>query len=317
MGHWVPTGGHYFTAGLKRPLGCTGWRVSPLTLGTAALGQPYAGLPAPTATEVNRLFDVAFTAGVNFVDCAPSYNTEQTVGSAIARHFMVRVATKVQASDDIVAVIAESRKRLRRFRLDLVYVQADSIDGQSRALDILRGLQARHWLRWIGASVYDARFAVAALQDGVEVLQMPYNLLDRRLTSTRYMDASMRNRTLVEQASIVSTAIVIRSAWLRGALAGGPAPDHVKDAVRMVRRRLFCRKSQLPEVALRFALAAPAASVIIGPRTVAEFSEAVRAQLKGPLPFWRQWAVDSIAHDDSTVIDPRTWGGDTGVFSGY
>ena len=74
----------------QNPLGRTGLKVSPLALGTAALGIDY-GLPGsadfkrPAFESSVDLVRRAFDAGINFFDTAPAYGVaEDVLGSALA-----------------------------------------------------------------------------------------------------------------------------------------------------------------------------------------------------------------------------------------
>lgn len=187
-----------------RLLGRTGMRVSPLCLGSVFFG---TGVPQ---AEVNRIFDAALDAGINFVDTAeiyqrPAYGAaEESVGIALEgqRHRVV-LATKKRydprqfrtggpsdhslSRHHIVTAVEASLRRLRTDYLDLYYphhVDPDtSFEESLRAFD---DLVRAGKVRAIGLSNHPAWKVVEALWiadrrsfSPVACVQTLYNLLDR------------------------------------------------------------------------------------------------------------------------------------------
>jgi len=282
--------------------------ISALTLGTAALVQPYAGLPPPTRQDALRLVLAAVHDGVTMIDTAPSYGSEELVGIAASGRPKVMMATKIsphlRTSRHVWHQLGASRAALGRDCLDVVQLHnatATDFSHTAMVLDVLREAQAKRQVRWVGASVYAVDDARAALRAGVDVVQIAYNLLDQRI-----IDADMVRPSLVEQARRAGVILLGRSPWLRGALAGGPCPPAARQAAQRARRVLLARDRDLPRLALRFALQGPA-SVIVGVRTVEEWTQAARWIAEGHLPIWRQILTAFCASDDPAVIDPRRW----------
>lgn len=289
-----------------RPFGAGPW-CSVLTLGTAALARPYAGGFPPDPDYALALIGQAIDRfGVNLLDTAPAYGSEGLVGIAAARWPHVMVATKLTTDGGtgipVWRQIEHSRSALQRDRIDLVQIHNATVwtfrDG--RAMNDLHEARSKGWIRMIGASVYTAPEASEAIRAGVDVLQVPYNLLDQR----------MRTLGVLTRAQKAGVGVLARSVWLRGALAACDAdvPPVVRVAAWRTRMRLLASRETFPSLALRFALQSPVASVVIGPRTVDELDQAYRAAIAGPLPWWRAGLASGCQkYATETIMDPRTW----------
>ncbi len=281
----------------QRPFGAGPW-VSVLTLGTAALARPYAGGFPPNSDLARSLIEEAIGRyGVNLIDTAPSYGSEHLVGDVLARYPAVMVATKV--TDRLVpsTEIDYSRRVLGRDRLDLLQIHnATTRDlGDSRIMDAVFTAKGLGHARLVGASVYTVQEAKAAIAAGFDVLQVPLNLLDQRLLG------------VLTEARQAGVAVLARSVWLRGALAGSvDVPELVSEAALRAKARLWASDRDFPTLALRFALGAAVASLVIGPRTSDELFQAVKAADAGPLPWWRLKLAAGCAWHDP-LVDPRTW----------
>ncbi len=283
--------------------------MSRLVLGTAAFG-PYAGQPALQPWEIIPLLRAAADAGIRWIDTAPSYGgAEEAIGAALAYRFPNEflVATKVAADADYLTVRASVRRslaQLRRERLDLVYVHnATTRVRSSPALDALRRAHDRGQVGRIGATVYTEAEALAAIEADLNVIQVPYHLLDRRMRATVF-----------EAARHAGVTVYVRSVWARGLLTPRLIGDDrfpveaFADAER-IRFRLWTTWEQLPDVALQFALHDDrVAGALIGVRTPQELDQAVQAATRR-LPWWRAaLAATWRQNSDPKAWDPRTWG---------
>lgn len=292
--------------------------VSQLTLGTAALAQPYAGEKPPDRAEARKLIWCAADAGCTLVDTAPGYGSEELLGEAFHNYSgcaQMKVATKVPARlrhpRHVFAALDDSRRALNRQWLDIVQVHNPTVQDFvcSPVLDGLREAKSRGILRWIGASVYTVQEATTALVAGVDVLQVPYNLLDQRMAR---FDYNGWGETVFAEARRRNVLVLGRSPWLRGMLAAKAAePKQALQAAFRAERLLLAHYTTIADYALRFALAGPD-SVIVGPRTVVEWDAAVRSANNGPLPRWRQFMARFCASDDPDVWDVRRWDKEVG-----
>jgi len=178
-----------------RPLPRTGLVLSPLSLGTAALGERLGDGAAVNRAGVNgagvdaagvdaagvdaaRTVDLALASGITYVDTAPHYGigrSERRIGAALARapRDTFVLSTKVgrtideQAGteafdfspDAVLSVLAGSLGRLGLSRADIVYVHdPDYAEAEARsgAFPALAALRAEGTVRAIGAGMNQA-----------------------------------------------------------------------------------------------------------------------------------------------------------------
>jgi aryl-alcohol dehydrogenase-like predicted oxidoreductase len=183
-----------------RQMGNSGVRVSVIGLGTNRFGSPEV-----PQTEVNKIIDAAFDAGINFIDTANVYNdgrSEETLGNALkGRMDKVVVATKFSfprktsanswgaSRYQMMQAVEESLRRLQSDHIDLFYCHrwdnTTPIEETLRALDDLIRVGK---VRYIGASLYAswqlAHANVLAELKGwtpFVVLQSEYNMLKREV----------------------------------------------------------------------------------------------------------------------------------------
>lgn len=292
-----------------RPFGRTGVKVSPLALGTMMFGGK------TDYTESARIIDSAIDAGINLIDSANIYSrgvSEEFTGKALKQNgqrHKVFLASKVHLpmhdSDanlrgssrrHIIEQAENSLRRLETDYLDLYQIHRPApdtaIDETLRALD---DLVRSGKVRYIGSSTFAGWQAVEALWAAKELglnrfvsEQPPYNLLDRRI-----------ERELVPVAQTWGLALLPWSPIGGGLLSGkyrlGQAPEQGRyiDPSPLQARRLTPRiydviepLSQLAErkgvplsqLALAWTVQQPGVtSSIIGPRTLAQFEDALAA----------------------------------------
>jgi aryl-alcohol dehydrogenase-like predicted oxidoreductase len=183
-----------------RTLGGTGWRVSPLALGTMMLGAWGNQDRADCLRIVHRALD----AGVNLVDTADVYafgETEEIVGEALAgsRRDHVILATKAHGpmSDDpnhrgnsrrwLTKACEDSLRRLRTDHIDLFQLHRPDPDTDlDETLGALTDLVRAGKVRAVGTSTFQAEEIVEALWCAdarghvrLRCEQPPYNIFVR------------------------------------------------------------------------------------------------------------------------------------------
>jgi aryl-alcohol dehydrogenase-like predicted oxidoreductase len=183
-----------------RQLGRAGVRVSSIGLGTNRFGSDK--LPQE---EVNKILDVALECGINFIDCADTYErgrAEETLGQALkGRRNRFILATKGvlpvgQGPNDrgasryhIRQAIEASLRRLHTDHIDLYYMHRwDNTTPIEETLRALDDLVRQGIVGYVGASDYAAwQLAYANLLAEVRgwppfvVLQACYHMLDRQV----------------------------------------------------------------------------------------------------------------------------------------
>jgi aryl-alcohol dehydrogenase-like predicted oxidoreductase len=294
-----------------RPLGRTGIRISAVSLGTVALGVEY-GIDAPgefgrpDEAAALALLRHAADSGITLVDTAPAYGeSEALVGRAIGGDSRVMIATKVSATAPVAESLDASRRALGRATLDIVQIHnatADMMGGP--VTDALLNARRRGVLRFLGATVYGEEAALAAIDFGqFDLIQVALNVLDQRMLAH-----------VVPRAVTDSVAIVVRSAFLKGALTPKaqwlPAPlAPLAKAAEGVRDLLAGGAWEaLPEAAFRYCLSVPSvSSVLSGARTVEELDQAMAAEAAGPLSETQMAAASKLGLTDERLLNPTYW----------
>jgi aryl-alcohol dehydrogenase-like predicted oxidoreductase len=296
----------------NRPLGRTGLTVSALSLGTVPLGTNYGigaldQLTRPGEEDAVALVRHAVERGITLIDTAPAYgDAEQIVGRAAAGDRRVIVATKVDARGDVAASIEASRRRLGRDVLDIVQVHsatAEVIGGGAvtRALVMARDQGS---VRVLGATVYDVAAARAVIRSGeYGVLQVALSVLDQRML-----------RDVIPEAAAAGVGVVVRSAFLKGALTRRAL--WLPDALAPLRRAAERARDELaggswddlPRAALRYCLSASeVSSVLVGVRTIAEVDAAADAAAAGPLDRDALTRAAALGIEQDELLNPARW----------
>ncbi|AWR99044.1 aldo/keto reductase [Metallosphaera hakonensis] len=180
-----------------RDFGKTGVKVSAIGMGTYYDPQwivlSRIGIAPSKERRINAL-KIGLEGGINFIDTAELYNTEELVAEAIKNYDREKIfiATKVWPShlkyDSLIKAAKNSLKRLKTKYIDLY-----QIHFPSRTVPIGESMSAMEKLvddgliRFIGVSNFNLEQLKKA-QDSlkkyqVSSIQMPYSLVDRRIES--------------------------------------------------------------------------------------------------------------------------------------
>ncbi|MEU6769763.1 aldo/keto reductase [Streptomyces sp. NPDC046759] len=308
-----------------RTLGRSGVEVTPLGLGTAALGNLYTPLDDEQAHDAVR---AAWQRGIRYFDTAPHYGlglSERRLGAALRQydraHYTVstkvgrRLETADGGGDDLAhgfAVPATHRRvwdfsadgirrtleasltRLGLDRVDVVYLH-DPDDHAEQAFregyPALEKLRAEGVVGAIGAGMNQARMLTRFVRDtDVDVVLCAgrYTLLDRSAASE-----------LLPTAAEHGVPVVLGGVFNSGLLAD-PAPDSTYNYARapqeLVARALLMKSvaerhgTTLRAAALAFSAAHPAVvCVLAGARSAPEVHDCAD-QFAVPVPagFWQE-----------------------------
>ncbi len=308
----------------RRSLGSRGPNISAIALGTVSLGVDY-GIRAPgqsgqpDAAQAQALLRFAREHDVSLFDTAPAYGTsEEILGQGLGADGAAVFATKVSVPKDgdggtptgealrdvIRTSVARSRERLGRERLDVVQIHNATVEliEEGELTRILEALRAEGQIAQLGASVYTEAEALAAIACGsFQVLQVAYNLLDRKMAA-RVFPAAQR----------AGIGVLVRSAYLKGALTDKaeflpPELAALRTTVNALLRVLGATYAELPSIAVRYCLSADIASVLIGARTIGELEVALMAAKQPPLSVEQLAAIESVSVPDERLLNPATW----------
>lgn len=187
------------------PLGRTGIRVSPITIGAWQLGGPLFldgrsdGHPDPGEANVIRMIHELGDRGVNAIDTAEQYSageSERRVGKAlsdrrdrwvISTKFGYRVGPEGTREDDsspetILPSLEGSLKRLGTDYIDVyLYHCAPEPENVAAGKAVLEAAKEQGKIRAYGISTGRPQVLKTMVEhDAIEVLQFPSSLLDER-----------------------------------------------------------------------------------------------------------------------------------------
>lgn len=262
-------------------------RATRLILGTAQLGMAYGVANRQGAPDTDRargIVQAAWAGGVREFDTARAYgDSEAVLGRALRELGLAasaRIVTKTDPAWDGLDAdllrrgVEESLRRTGAGRLHGLLLHREGLLGLwNQGLgQMLRKLADEGLVERVGVSVYSVGAAQAALElDGLDLVQLPSNILDRRFEAAGVFETAER----------LGRTIHVRSVFLQGLLLMAPqeVPEHLAPARSVVEefQRLAGAHGLSPlEAALRFAARSYAgAGMLFG----AETPEQVRANV--------------------------------------
>ena len=279
--------------------------------GHSRLGQSYGATEAESIAVIHRALDL----GINVVDTARLYGTEEVVGRAlVGRRDEVVLSTKALPVDgdaplsaaSLRASVEQSLGRLRTDRIDLFFIHGMKVGDVDHTRDVLvpelRALQAEGKIRYLAASEafasdngHDALGqSLDAGDDWYDVLMVGHNPFnpsarDRVLAATEARGIGVYVMFAVRKA--LASAEGVRRVVADLVATGQLDPSSV-DPERPLGFLLDEGvATSLPEAAYRFARHEPGCHVVLtGTGSVDHLADNVRAINGPPLP------ADQLAH---------------------
>lgn len=272
-----------------RPLGMTDLHVTPICVGTSALGgfPELFGYDVDTTTAVGTV-SRAFEGPFNFIDTSNEYghggDSERRIGEAIARAGGVPpgvvVATKVDplpGSSDfsgarVRASVEESMLRLGLEHLPLVYLhdpERMSFEQGTEpggALDALVDLKNQGVIGWLGVAGGSIELELQYVQTGA---------IDVVLSHNRFTLVQQTAVPLMDEAAARGIGFVNAAPFGGGILAKGPdamasysyspASERTLERVRDMERACRLHEVPLAAAALQFSMSDPrVTSTVVG-----------------------------------------------------
>ena len=281
-----------------RRMGRTGLKVSELSLGTMTFGT-YTDFD-----EAERMLDLSFDAGINFIDTADAYGggqSEEMLGkllgarreeAILATKFFNPMGTGINDSGmsrvRIFKAIEASLKRLRTDYIDLYYIHhVDTQTPLEEMLEALNDLVRSGKVRYIACSNYEAWRLMESLwvSDSrgwarFECYQPQYNLLTRDIEEELVPLCRYKGLGLVSWRPLANGILTGKYRGEDGAIQGTRSADkwvfnpqffalnadEILDVVLEIANELSCSPAQ---VATRWILdQMGVTSVIVGARNI-------------------------------------------------
>jgi aryl-alcohol dehydrogenase-like predicted oxidoreductase len=269
----------------------------------------------PSKDEVAAILVRAVALGVGYLDTAPAYGDAETMlGRLLPEGHGLRIVTKTPLVPDERIEARHGRQWLESFERSLGRLRIDSVygllvhqaadlgkPGWQHLVEALHVLKTRGLVGRVGVSVYDEQqLALAESRFRLELVQLPFNALDRRPIASGLL-ARLKAR---------GTEVHARSVFLQGLLL--MAPSELPEFFQPMRSALtglheeWARRGLSPVAAcLAFALRQTEIdAAIVGVNRPAEFAEIEAAVAAAGEIDAELGAVPEVA---PIYLDPSRW----------
>jgi len=290
-----------------------------LVIGAAQLGMHYGINNVSGQPDIDSVYDIvktAFNSGVTRFDTAQAYGiSEDVLGQAFDKFNIgakVKVYSKLHPKLDLgdgAAVRLSVEDSLRKLKIDrlegLLVHNEDGVRFWGEGLgDVLRGLVVQGKVKLTGISFYTPQKALDALDiDGIDILQIPANILDHRFEQSG----------VFKKAQDCRKSIVVRSVFLQGLLLMDP--ETVSKKLNMAKESLIAfrelasrRKFQPNELALKYVLSKwHHADVIVGAETVKQVADNLKVAGQNLAEDCIQEIDNTFRETEERIINPDCW----------
>ncbi len=286
-----------------------------LCLGTVQFGMHY-GIHntlgrQPTEEEVFGVLNAALDTGIRMFDTASAYGTAEAL---LGRYGLAarggRIISKLHPAEggERRDVRNEIRRSLVRLAVSRLYCymlhRVEDLDDAS-VMDAMDEAKAHGWTDTIGVSIYSPEDAVRAAEDSrIDIIQVPYNVLDQRLDDGDFFKRAKEN----------GKEVFARSTFLQGLLLMHPADAETKVAGSGVYVEQFqsmaAEDGFLPrEAAMLYALCHTGISyVVFGVDTGAQLRENTALRSKCPaFSATYQKLYGAFRDVDVNILEPQRW----------
>jgi aryl-alcohol dehydrogenase-like predicted oxidoreductase len=293
-------------------------RLSRIGLGTVQFAADY-GISnrdgRPSEAEVAAILARAVDDGIGYLDTAAGYaDAEMLIGRHLPAGHRVRIVTKLPPIVEeaiterhrgvVLAAVANSLDRLRSAAVHgvLIHRAGDlAKPGWQHLVEALRGAKARGWTSAIGVSVYDdSDLALVESRFTPDIVQLPFNALDRRLAESGWLDRLRASGVEVHA----------RSLFLQGLLLMEPAtlPNFfapVSETLGRLHANWAAEKLTPLSGCLRCVMDRSDIDVaIVGVNRLQELAE-IEAAVSGLTEVTADFAPTAAV--DTLYLDPRRW----------
>jgi len=288
---------------------------SKLILGTVQLGLNYGvnnSFGKPTLSQSFEILINAYDNGIRILDTAEAYGDSQEVIGKFHKknpNKKFEIITKLAANTvfqdtTIIDVIREDCKVLQVEKLHgYMFHDYDSFKGSDKQFKLLLKAKELGLVEKIGTSLYtnEALEDVINNYEGVNIIQIPFNLLDNE----------SKRKDILEKAKAKDIEVHTRSAFLQGLffkevteLSKIVAP--LKPYLGKIKKIEVSQGLKTEELALKYALSKPYIDyVLIGVDNVQQLLKniAVSQQQKN-IDFSE---IDSIQVIEKELLNPANW----------
>ncbi len=294
-----------------------------LCLGTVQFGMDYGirGKRKPPLAESLELLDYAVQNGVRTIDTANAYGeAEDVVGAYLEKHPSVRkeitLISKFRPNllDDVPperyysvmkANLEESFRRLHTDTLDGYLLHSARYVFNDDIIAALRRLKKEGYVKSIGVSVYETEEARKGILRGdLDVLQLPYSMLDQRMLQSGIFALAMERRFPLHT----------RSAFVQGLVMMEPeeVPPFLREKATPILKEVssICRETGLTRTQLSIGFVKQQSAVthlVFGVRNMEQLREDISAFQQGLSDGVMRELEKRFAHVEADIVMPSLW----------
>ena len=189
-------------------------------LGTVQFGMNYGiqNNGRPNLELVFNILDEAISNGVFCFDTAMAYgNAEQILGKYICERKInkdyLKIITKGNSQSDLQIIINNIKNSIENINIEQVYgfLFHDSTVVYSKSkMNLLSEIKAIGYAKNVGVSIYTPDEALKALEYGIDIIQVPYNLFDSRLDKVDFFKkAKSKNIEVFARSSLLQGLVLM------------------------------------------------------------------------------------------------------------
>ena len=299
-------------------------KISKLILGTAQLGMDYGinnEIGRPKFEESKTIINTALENGINTFDTAPEYGTsEKILGDVIVTDknkeviFISKVPpvnwNQTKDKEDVLRKIKEDlQKTLFNLNIDKIPIYLfhrfrDMTEKDGFLLDELVKLKRQGKIGKIGVSIYspdEAEEALTLNKKGIEVIQIPFNMVDKRLLENGFLEKA-RSKDII---------VIARSVFLQGLFFKQKLPEHLQEFEKYQKALKEISLNQdisVGELALRYVLSTEQIDgVIIGVEKKEQLIQNLMFMKKGALEKEVIEKINLLGSASEKIINPTLW----------
>lgn len=283
-----------------------------LILGTVQFGLDYGinnRSGKPTTESVAAILDLAFQQGIRILDTAEAYGDAQDVIGDYHRASPNRfeIVTKFSAgrqdlSDRLPERIARDLEILRTDHLYayMFHSWKDFETYYERYRSDLEALKAQGLIQRIGVSVYTNSELESLLAYPVDLVQLPFNMLDNQAQRGALIAAAKQKGMEVHTRSVFLQGLFFMESLPEKLMPLKPYLDQVAELSRI-------HRAGLSDIALNYAVQQERIDrVLIGVDTINQLKENLES-LSRRVPAELMAKLDALHVEENTLLNPSTW----------
>lgn len=293
---------------------------SMLVLGTVQFGFHYGvnnKVGQPDQMAVTEIIRTAWDQGIREFDTAQDYGvSEDVLGVAFAQ---LGIATEARVISKINPDIEHNNLRAMLDALDesLLKLGVPCLEGlmlhQESLLsfwhkglgDILKGFVASGKVRRIGVSVYSPGKALEALRlDGMDIIQVPSNILDRRFEKLGIFELACQKKKQVYIRSVFLQGFILMN--LEDLPSRMSAGKHILEKIDALASEFGLTRQELALGYLKARM--PQAKLIIGVDTAQQVMVNVKAWRSDSPATLKTRVIETFDQVDERILNPMLWG---------